>query len=171
MANETPLPAPRVREATPTEAADATDFVTQGLRDLLATLRESVETREQAVANELETALDDSRDEIEAAVTAVNEAAFQLSLARFVRAYDLIRPTFVESGCVAAVNARNLSLVAAADDDVQPVTYAVGDHECAGEVPTGDQVTLLTGANSGGKTTLLETLCQVVVLATDRDEI
>ena len=165
VANETPLPAPRVREATPTEAADATDFVTQGLRDLLDALRESVEAREQAVANELEAALDDSRDEIEAAVTAVNETAFQLSLARFVRAYDLTRPTFVESGCVAAVNARNLSLVAAADDDVQPVTYAVGDHECAGEVPTGDQVTVLTGANSGGKTTLLETLCQVVVLA------
>jgi len=164
VTNETPLPAPRVREATPTEAADATDFVTQGLRDLLDTLRESVETRDQAVADELETALDDSRDEIEAAVTAVNETAFQISLARFVRAYDLTRPTFVESGCVAAVNARNLSLVAA-DNDVQPVTYAVGDHECAAEVPTGDQVSVLTGANSGGKTTLLETLCQIVVLA------
>ncbi|EMA49793.1 MutS-related protein [Halococcus salifodinae] len=164
VASETPLPAPRVREATPTGAADATDFVTQGLRELLGTLRESVEAREQAVADELEAALDDSRDEIEAAVTAVSETAFQLSLARFVRAYDLTRPTFVESGCVGAVNARNLSLVAA-NDDVQPVTYAVGDHECAAEVPTGDQVTVLTGANSGGKTTLLETLCQVVVLA------
>ena len=68
----------------------------------------------------------------------VNETAFQLSLARFVHAYDLTRPTFVESGCVAAVNARNLSLVAAVDNDVQPVTYAVGDHEYAAEVPTGD---------------------------------
>ena len=165
VANETPLPATRVREATPTEAADAADFVTQGLRDLLAALRESVETREQAVANELEAALDDSRGEIESAVTAVNETAFQLSLARFVHAYDLTRPTFVGSGCVAAVNARNLSLVAAVDGNVQLVTYAVGDHECAAEVPTGDQVTVLTGANSGGKTTLLETLCQVVVLA------
>jgi len=165
VANETPLPATRVREATPTEAADATDFVTQGLRDLLATLRESVETREQAIADELEAALDDSRDEIEAAVTAVNETAFQLSLARFVHADDLTRPTFVGSGCVGAVNARNLSLMAATDGDVQPVTYAVGDHECAPEVPNGDQVTVLTGANSGGKTTLLETLCQVVVLA------
>jgi DNA mismatch repair protein MutS2 len=164
VANETPLPAPRVREATPSDAADAADFVTQGLRDLLAALREAVESREQAVVNELEAALDDSRDEIEAAVTAVNETAFQLSLARFVHAYDLTRPTFVKSGCVGAVNARNLSLVAA-DNDVQPVTYAVGDHECADEVPIGDQVSVLTGANSGGKTTLLETLCQVVVLA------
>ena len=97
VANETPLSATRVREATPTEAADAIDFVTQGLRDLLTALRESVESREQAVANELEAALDDSRDAIETAVTVVNETAFQLSLARFARAYDLTRPTFVES--------------------------------------------------------------------------
>ncbi|GAA0455922.1 DNA mismatch repair protein [Halococcus dombrowskii] len=165
VAAETPLPAPRVREATPTDAADATDFVTQGLRELLATLHETFETREQAVVDDLETALDDSRDAIEAAVTAVNETAFQLSLARFVDAYDLTRPTFVESGCVGAVNARNLSLVAATETAVQPVTYAVGDHDCAAAVPTADRVSVLTGANSGGKTTLLETLCQVVVLA------
>ncbi|WP_096391187.1 MutS-related protein [Halopenitus persicus] len=31
--------------------------------------------------------------------------------------------------------------------------------------PTGDRVTVLTGANSGGKTTLLETLCAVALLA------
>jgi len=30
--------------------------------------------------------------------------------------------------------------------------------------PTGDRVTVLTGANSGGKTTLLETLCAVALL-------
>jgi DNA mismatch repair protein MutS2 len=165
VAAETPLSAPRVREATPTDAADATDFVTQGLRELLASLRETVEAREQAVVDDLESALDDSRDAIEAAVTAVNETAFQLSLARFVDAYDLTRPTFVEPGCVGVVNARNLSLVATAETAVQPITYAVGDHDCTAAVPTGDRVSVLTGANSGGKTTLLETLCQVVVLA------
>jgi len=31
--------------------------------------------------------------------------------------------------------------------------------------PTGDRVSVLTGANSGGKTTLLETLCAVALLA------
>ncbi|EMA54340.1 MutS-related protein [Halococcus thailandensis] len=165
VAAETPLPAPRVREATPTDAADATDFVTQGLRELLASLRETVEEREQAVVDDLEAALDDSRDAIEGAVSAVNETAFQLSLARFVDAYELTRPTFVESGCVGVVNARNLSLVAAAETAVQPITYAVGEHDCTTAVPTGDRVSVLTGANSGGKTTLLETLCQVVVLA------
>ncbi|EMA39026.1 MutS-related protein [Halococcus hamelinensis] len=164
VADETPIPATRVREATPTEAADATDFITQGLRDLLASVRTEVETREQEVRSELEGRLERSRSAIEAAATAVNETAFRVSLARFVHAYDLTRPTFVESGCVAVEDARNLSLVASMGDAVQPVTYAVGDHGCAPEVPDED-VAVLTGANSGGKTTLLETLCQVVVLA------
>ena len=65
---------------------------------------------------------------------------------------------------IAVENARNLALVAASGD-VQPVTYAVGDHDRASEAPNGDRITVLTGANSGGKTTLLETLCQVVLLA------
>ena len=53
----------------------------------------------------------------------------------------------------------------AASGDVQPVTYAVGDHDCASEAPNGDRIAVHTGANNGGKTTLLETLCQVVLLA------
>jgi len=54
---------------------------------------------------------------------------------------------------------------------VQPITYALGDHGIEAvprsiETAPGDQrVAVLTGANSGGKTTLLETLCQVVLLA------
>ena len=103
-------------------------------------------------------------DEIDAAVTTVNKLAVQLSLARFIDAYGLTRPAFVDSDCVAVENARNLALVAASGD-VQPVTYAVGDHDCASEAPNGDRIAVHTGANSGGKTTLLETLCQVVLLA------
>lgn len=164
VANETAIPATRVREMTPTEAADAADFVSNGLRDLLAELREATEGRRRTVTADVQDTLNQHREEIEAAVTAVNELAVQLSLARFVDTYDLTRPTYAESDCVAVENARNLSLVATSEN-VQPITYAIGTHECANEVPNGDQITVLTGANSGGKTTLLETLCQVVVLA------
>jgi len=53
---------------------------------------------------------------------------------------------------------------------VQPITYAVGNHGLTDTArslspPTGDRVAVLTGANSGGKTTLLETLSQVALLA------
>jgi dsDNA-specific endonuclease/ATPase MutS2 len=60
--------------------------------------------------------------------------------------------------------ARNLGL-AADDGDVQPVDYGLGDHTLDVQAPTGDRVSVLTGANSGGKTTLLETLAQVALLA------
>ena len=99
------IPTTPVREATPTEADDATDFVTQGLRDPLGTLRESVGAREQAVASELEAALDDSHDETESVVTVVTETAFQHSLARFIHAYNPTRPTSAGPGCVATVSA------------------------------------------------------------------
>jgi dsDNA-specific endonuclease/ATPase MutS2 len=164
VGSETAIPATRVREVTPTEAADAADFVSNGLRDLLAHLQEAVEKRRQVVTGDVQDTLDEHRDEIDAAVTTVNKLAVQLSLARFIDAYGLTRPAFVDSDCVAVENARNLALVAASGD-VQPVTYAVGDHDCASEAPNGDRIAVHTGANSGGKTTLLETLCQVVLLA------
>ena len=165
----------QVREAMPTEAADATDFVSGTLRGLRTELTTAVDEREESVVSELEAAIADAREEIDRAVSAVDEIALDLSLARFALAYDCTRPTFVdgEDGAVSVVNARNLRLAAADDSSVQPVTYALGEHtvssadvpEAAGSTPGDERVAVLTGANSGGKTTLLETLCQVVLLA------
>ena len=148
----------RARDAVETEAVDATDFVTGSLRNLLDSLRSDVDEREEEVAAELRERVDENRDVIDAASDAVRDVAFVLSLARFAEAHDLVRPEFVDEG-VAVRGARNLSLVARGED-VQPVDYAVGRDEIA----EGD-VAVLTGANSGGKTTLLETLCEVVLLA------
>lgn len=163
---ETGVAPDRARAAGPTEAVDAADFVGQGLRDLWAELRNVAAERGATVRVELRDAIDAAREEIDAAVDAVSELTLSLSLARFAEAYDLTRPAFVDEGCLAVSNARNLALIAGTTT-VQSVTYAIGTHSLAGDrqVPTGDRVTVLTGANSGGKTTLLETLCQVVLLA------
>jgi dsDNA-specific endonuclease/ATPase MutS2 len=152
----------------PSEATDARDFVETALRELRSTLRSDLEAREEAVADRLEGDLEAARDDVEAAVTAVGEIALSVSLARFALAFDLTRPTFVAGRKTIAVReARNLAL--ADVENVQPVTYAIGDHDLevpsANAPPTGDRVAVLTGANSGGKTTLLETLCQVQLLA------
>jgi hypothetical protein len=177
VASETDAGFQRVRDATPDEAVDATDFVNATLRELRADLRESAEERERSVARRLRGRIAENRDAIDAAGEEVSDLAFNLSLARFAAAFDLTRPSFRENG-FAVRNARNVS-IEAGDEDVQPVTYAVGDHELPGESesadsdspsadptpPAGDRVSVLTGANSGGKTTLLETLCQVALLA------
>lgn len=167
VASETGVDPARTLEAMPAEAADARSFVGETLRALAADLREDADERERTVRDRLEATLADAREDVDRAVEAVDEIAFAVSLARFAVAFDLTRPEFVDRRATAVVGARNLSLVDAGES-VQPITYAVGDHGLSTPgttPPTGDRVAVLTGANSGGKTTLLETLCQVQLLA------
>lgn len=160
IVNETGVSYDRVVNAVEEDALDATDFVTASLRNLASDLREEVRSREQVVREELRDNLEDSVEVVEEAVDAVDELGFMLSLARFSIEYGRSRPRFVEHG-VGIEEARNLTLEMGGED-VQPVTYGVGEHSV--EAPNSD-VAVLTGANSGGKTTLLETVCQVVLLA------
>ncbi|MFW6382607.1 MAG: DNA mismatch repair protein [Haloferacaceae archaeon] len=166
VAGETGLSRGEVRSAAPDDAVDASDYVSRTLRELLSETRERVADREAEVAAELRADVADAGDDVEAAIRAVDDVAFALSLGRFAAAHGLEAPTIVDDRPVLAVaNARNLLL----SGEVQPVTYAVGDHDLstpgADRPPTGDRVAVLTGANSGGKTTLLETLCQVALLS------
>ncbi len=162
VAAETDLTRDDVRSAAADDAVDGPDFVSTTLRSLVADLREDVAERSATVASELRASIEDTGGDVEAAIDAVDDIAFALSLARFAVAHDLTRPELVDDG-LAVANARNLTL----SGDVQPITYGVGTHATAtaeSSPPSGDRVTVLTGANSGGKTTLLETLCQVTLL-------
>ena len=174
VAAETTVSRGRVEAAVADDARDEADFASTSLRNLLSELESDVADREESVAATLRGAIDDARDDVDVAVTAVSEIAFDLSLGRFAAAHDLQRPELVDDG-LAVIGARNLTL----SGDVQPITYAVGSHgfdemKLDGErpgsdgqkaPPSGDRVAVLTGANSGGKTTLLETLAQVTLLA------
>ncbi|WP_435098588.1 DNA mismatch repair protein [Halarchaeum sp. P4] len=152
-----------IRESAATDAADAADFVSGTLRELADALREQAADREERVRSDLDAAVAEAEADVEAAADAVPEVAFNLSLARFAIAYDLTRPEYSDAAGLAVAGARNLGL-RAEGVDVQPVTYALGEHEIDGP-PVGDRVAVLTGANSGGKTTLLETLAEVATLA------
>ena len=173
VAGETGVGRGRIEAAVAEDARDEADFASTSLRNLLSELESDVADREESVAAMLRGAIDDAREDVDVAVAAVSEIAFDLSLGRFAAEYDLRRPELVDDG-VAVIGARNLTL----SGDVQPITYAVGSHgfdemradgEHSGSdgraPPSGDRVAVLTGANSGGKTTLLETLAQVTLLA------
>ncbi|GAA0652532.1 MutS-related protein [Salarchaeum japonicum] len=160
---QTAIDPSRAREAMGDGATDAADFLAATARALETDLAAAVESREDTVRTDLRERVDAAREDVDAAVEAVSNIAFYLSIARFADAFDLTRPDIVETDTIAVVGARNLSL-RRDGVDVQPVTYGVGDHS-TGDAPSGDRVTVLTGANSGGKTTLLETLCQVALLA------
>ncbi|MFB6104310.1 MAG: DNA mismatch repair protein [Halobacteriaceae archaeon] len=161
LADEAGVDREHIRDSMPEDAADATDFVASTLRDLVATFEETVSEREDDLQTDLEADLAAARSAVDTAVDVVSDIALSISLARFAHDFELTRPEFVDGPTLAVENARNLGL-AAGEESVQPITYGVGDHDL--EAPT-ERVAVLTGANSGGKTTLLETLCQVAVLA------
>ncbi|ESS05045.1 MAG: DNA mismatch repair protein, MutS family [uncultured archaeon A07HR67] len=164
VAGETGVASARVRAAAPEDALDAADFVSATLRRLVDDLTEAVDERETTVAADLRDRVGDADGDVARAVEVVSDIAVDLSLGRFAAEYQLTRPRLVDDG-VAVRGARNPFI----DDPVQPVSYAVGTHSLAGAgepaPPSGDRVSVLTGANSGGKTTLLETVCAVVLLA------
>jgi DNA mismatch repair protein MutS2 len=164
VAAETGIAAGTVRNATAEDAVDTADFVSGTLRNLVGELETGVEEREEEVAKRLRSEVGDAGSDVERAVEAVTDVAFDLSLGRFAAEHDFRRPDLVADG-LAVRDARNLFL----SGDVQPVTYAVGPHDLtdarSAGPPADDRVAVLTGANSGGKTTLLETLCAVAILA------
>ncbi len=162
LRTETGVDPARVRAAMPTEAMDAQTFVNETLRSLRDDLTTAIEQRTETVKETLTADIKAVEEDIETAQTAVETVARNLSLARFAEAYDLTDPTYVDGDGLAVSGARNLSLLAG-KTDVQPITYGLGKHTL--QPPQGDRVSVLTGANSGGKTTLLETLCQVAILA------
>ena len=164
LRSETAIESARIRDAMADDAVDATGFVDQTLRTLRAALDDAIDERVEDVAAALDESIEAAGEDVDRARTAVARVARDISLGRFADAYDLRRPTYVEGDVLAVSNARNLSLLASGVS-VQPVTYALGGHSLEINAPSDHRVTVLTGANSGGKTTLLETLCQVVILA------
>ena len=157
---ETGVPRSVLVEAMAVDAVDADAFVRETLHALVDDRRRAMEEREETVRTDLNAAVETHRETIDEAVRAVDDAALYLSLARFAEAYELTPPNLVDRRTVAVQGARNMGL--AAGGSVQPVNYAVGPHDL--NLPD-ERVAVLTGANSGGKTTLMETLCEVVLLA------
>ncbi len=80
---------------------------------------------------------------------------YEFSLGSFAYEYDLCRPEFGEE--IKLNGALHLELALKKDKDyVQKVDY---------QLTKDENIALLTGANSGGKTTLLETLTQISIMA------
>ena len=80
---------------------------------------------------------------------------YEFSLGSFAYEYDLCRPEFSEE--IQLDGALHLELALKKDKEyIQKVDYQLTQDE---------NIALLTGANSGGKTTLLETLTQISIMA------
>ena len=107
--------------------------------------------RANRLETELAAELRDLRDPVETMVADALELDVELAVSRFTREFDCTMPEFGGSGF--AIEGGRSPLLDVAFDDVDPVDYEVGG------------VTLLSGVNSGGKTSTLDLVGLVVVLA------
>jgi DNA mismatch repair protein MutS2 len=96
--------------------------------------------------------LADLRGDATDLVGAALELDVELAVSRFARDFDCTMPTFTEDGGF-AVEGGCSPLLDVPFEDVEPVDYGV------------DGVALLSGVNSGGKTSTLDLVASVVVLA------
>ncbi len=114
--------------------------------------------------------LDDLQGTVNEAVQTLLEFDLYLAVGLFAADYDLHTPNIsMEYEGIAIENARNTFLVESMlrgrHGKVQPIDYEIGVTPLAPKGTNGENCAILSGANSGGKTTTIQTLAQVITLA------
>ncbi len=98
------------------------------------------------------------------------ELDYLLMIGKFAGSYNLSLPTFVEGQGTGVYfrNGKNLFLAhqeLRGQLRVEPVSYALGELGRVEGGASGERIVLLSGANSGGKTTLLVAIAVIVILS------
>ena len=145
--NEADL-ARRVFGGDPTFPVERRDEAISRLRTELTAARDQ---RAERLKRDLAADLADLREPVEQLVRDALELDVELAVSRFARDFDCVVPEFEGEGF--EIEGGRSPLLDVPFDEVDPVDYAV------------DSVTLLSGVNSGGKTSTLDLVALVVVLA------
>ena len=132
----------------PTFPVEADERVVSRLREELTAARDR---RATELKRELAAELADLREPSMALVDAALDLDVELAVARFARDFDCTMPTFDGEGF--EIEGGRSPLLDVPFEDVEPVDYGVSG------------VALLSGVNSGGKTSTLDLVALVVVLA------
>jgi len=138
----------RIFDDEPTYPVEHDTEVRNRLREELVAMRDRRATsKKQAVADELAGLQTDCEQVVDRAL----ELDVELAVARFAREFDCTMPTFGGEGF--AIEGGRSPLLDVPFEDVEPIDYGVAG------------VTLLSGVNSGGKTSTLDLVGLVVTLA------
>jgi dsDNA-specific endonuclease/ATPase MutS2 len=132
----------------PTFPVERDDSVVSRLQEELTTARDRRATK---LKRDLASDLADHRADADQLASQALELDVELAVARFARDFDCTMPELGGSGF--AIEGGRSPLLDVDFDDVEPVDYGV------------DGVALLTGVNSGGKTSTLDLVALVVTLA------
>ncbi|WP_181692151.1 helix-hairpin-helix domain-containing protein [Natronomonas sp. LN261] len=132
----------------PTFPVEHDERVIDRLREELSADRDRRATR---LKREMAEELDGLRRPAEALVDAALELDVELAVSRFAREFDCTFPTFEGSGVV--IEGGRSPILDIGFEDVEPVDYGI------------EGVSLLSGVNSGGKTSTLDLVGTVVIAA------
>lgn len=132
----------------PTYPVERDEAVVTRLREELTAARDRRATRQK---RELAEQLDGLVPDCEQLVDRALELDVELAVARFARDFECSMPEF--GGCGFAIEGGRSPLLDVPFEAVEPIEYRV------------DGVTLLSGVNSGGKTSTLDLVALVVTLA------
>jgi len=144
----------RLEEILAGETAYPMQIDRQALHTLQQEIRSRREGRGLKARRDLARALQGQKKDAFALVHALMEFDFSFALGRFIIEKNLAFAEFVAVPCLYFTQGRHLFL-----QEPEPVSYALGDADHP------EVVSLLSGVNSGGKTTLLDLIAQIVILA------
>ncbi|HOT06464.1 MAG: DNA-binding protein MutS2 [Methanosaeta sp. PtaB.Bin039] len=97
------------------------------------------------------------KEAVKSLIRYLMEFDFRYSLGCFCLSSGLVEAELTSHPCIGFLEGRNLFL-----RDAEPVSYALGDTSLT---EFSERVSILSGVNSGGKTSLLDLMAQVAILA------
>ncbi len=141
------------------------------LRELEDTLRRNYTTKKYWLLKKIANQLKELEETTREAVKALLELDVHLAIALFAKEYNLSPPEnlYTDTYGISFKNGYNLFLKEAELENgnpVIPIRYKVGNIPKDQEAEVGDErVIILSGANSGGKTTCITLLAQLLIMA------
>lgn len=139
------------------------ELSTRPVRAVIETWRARLSSEMEGRISKTVAELKKHRSEVSATVERIVNLDQTLAVAEVMKKYSLSIPV-IGTGGIGFVKGRNILLSQEEGQKVVPVDYNVGRTISAKVVAPARNVVMLTGANSGGKTTLLTTVATVHVL-------
>jgi len=152
------------------EIALPVKLVLTQVNDLEDKLRRKYADRQFKLIKKYANDLEKLQEAVTKAVQTLLEFDLFLAVGLFSTDYKLARPQIsLEHSGIGVRGARNIFLVESMlkgrHPEVQPIEYAIGGTPVHPEGTAGENCALLSGANSGGKTTTIQTLAQIATMA------
>ena len=152
------------------EIALPVKLIPSQVNDLEDKLRRKFADRQFKTIKKYAGDLEKLRESVTKAVQTLLEFDLFLAVGLFSTDYDLKIPDVsLDHSGIGVKKARNIFLVESMlkgrHGEVQPIEYVIGNTPFQPAGTNGENCALLSGANSGGKTTTIQTLAQVATLA------